>query len=197
MTAHFGKDEATLSVLNFLACVARRCFSLATQAWAELWLARLGALALVLLMATGEVFAAPQLIISKSASANTIIPQQDLIFTLSVTNTGDTPASDVVIEDLLSSNLEFRSTTGGGVFAPGSRIVSWSFPSIGPGETGSVAVVTRGLGGGLITNSATVSSNETGPVVSNTVEVVATTAPSFILGKTVSSSDAQPGDELL
>jgi uncharacterized repeat protein (TIGR01451 family) len=50
-------------------------------------------------------------------------PDQGLIYTITVSNTGNVPATGVVVTDTLDSHVTFASASAGGVFANG--LVVW------------------------------------------------------------------------
>ncbi len=75
-------------------------------------------------------------------------------FTLSVTNTGDEAANDVVVTDPIPNGLQFISATAGGAMS-GDRL-QWRVGKLNPGEKKELAAEFRATTIGVFKNSATV-----------------------------------------
>ncbi len=67
------------------------------------------ALALCFLVTVGRMFADTPLVITKSASPDPVLPGQNLTYILTVTNTGQTALSGVVVTDTTPVNTVFDS----------------------------------------------------------------------------------------
>jgi uncharacterized repeat protein (TIGR01451 family) len=115
-------------------------------------------------------------------------PGAELTYTVSARNTGSTPATGVVVEDVLPQNLELvpGSISGGGVYDSGTRRITWS---VGELETGQPfqatfkAVVSSGVASGTqITNRAVARCAEV--TVPNTANATTTIADPVITGIT-------------
>jgi len=151
---------------------------------------------------TEMALAQPALTISKSASSGVLTVDSQLVYTLEVANTGDTTATNVVIEDDLSSRVIFESATGGGSIGaqnPKGALVSWNFASIAPGQSGSVSITTTVQANVLQSwdNTATITSDQTALTASNTITVIVLDNPELTLQKSVSRTDVNAGDTLV
>ncbi len=78
---------------------------------------------------------------------------RDVVYNIEVTNKGDAPATNLVVEDILPEGVTFAAASNGGVFAQGR--VRWTAASLAPGATFAVGVTGRAVGHGRITNRAT------------------------------------------
>lgn len=146
--------------------------------------------------------AQPALTISKSASSSILTVDSQLVYTLTIANTGDTTATNVVVEDDLSSRVIFESATGGGSIGaqdPQGAVVTWNFASIAPGQSGSVSITTTVQATVLQSweNSATIVSDQTASVTSNEITVIVLDDPELTLQKSVSRADVNAGDTLV
>ena len=95
---------------------------------------------------------------SKSQDVSNPQPNQTITYTISYQNTGSGAATNFSVTDPLSVYLSLvnGSITGGGSYNSGTRTVSWTFPSIASGASGSVsfqARVVAGVSSGTIINN--------------------------------------------
>jgi uncharacterized repeat protein (TIGR01451 family)/gliding motility-associated-like protein len=126
--------------------------------------------------------------------SNVIIVQAggEILYTISVLNSGPDVANNVVVTDVLPVGTSFVSATNGGTFESGT--VTWSFPTIAPGQTEVLTVrvlVNLGLAEGTkLVNKAEASSvdDPTSPKISNEAEVTVLQGIKPILGITKSSN---------
>lgn len=90
----------------------------------------------------------PVLAISKDCPQTVFIgrPAQ---YKITVRNTGDAPATNVVVRDQLPGGLTFTSASDGGQFAAGA--VSWNLGTLAPGATKDLTLV---AGGGTVGSAA-------------------------------------------
>ncbi len=91
----------------------------------------------------------PVLILEKSGPA-TSFPGQDVTYTIAVTNTGGTPASNVVLMDSLPLGLTYQSSNPAGVYASG--ILTWNVGVVDPGKTLTFQITAR-VDSGIENNS--------------------------------------------
>ena len=122
----------------------------------------------------------PNLVLLKQADATAVAPGDTVTYTLTYSNTGDGPATSVVINEPIPAGTEFVSCTGG-CTTSGSPVThaSWSVGTVPPGGSGSVTLTVRVLAtvGCEVCNVATISSTEQGSVPSNQVCLKGNPAP--------------------
>jgi uncharacterized repeat protein (TIGR01451 family) len=123
----------------------------------------------------------PSLVLSKVAAATPVGPASNLVYTVTLKNIGNGPASGVMITDPLPANTSFVSADNGGVFANGT--VTWSGLSVASG--GSVTLqLTVGIADALkkkvtsITNDGMRATSAEGPSATGS-PVVTPLAPPF------------------
>lgn len=140
----------------------------------------------------------PNLIIEKTLSSSAqVVPGDDVVYVIKITNKGNGNASNISVEDTLNTNLLYRGSTRQPVSAPPagtSGTVRWSIPSLAA-NGGSVdfqltAEVEAAAPAGTIgnTTSATVDSVLTN---SNTVTVNVNKTPNLFLRKTINGDSSQ------
>ena len=98
-------------------------------------------------MATGQ----PDVTLTKAAPATTA--GNTITFTLSYANTGNAPAYNAVLTDVIPVGTTFNAASGGGTFALGT--VTWNLGTLAIGATGSVTLTVNVLLDGTYANSAT------------------------------------------
>ena len=79
-------------------------------------------------------------------------PGSTVQYTITYTNTGDRDDVDCEIDDLMSDDLTYVSSTGGGVYDLATRIVSWNSGAVAAGAARTVTLTAR------VSSSATVGS---------------------------------------
>jgi uncharacterized repeat protein (TIGR01451 family) len=118
------------------------------------------------------VFARPDLTsFTKAVSdpnGGAVVPGDTLVYTLSLTNTGNRAATATAITDVVDANLSnVLVLSGGGTFAAATRTITWTVGSVAVGATVTVAfsaqVVLPLDNGTTIANQATVDSAEVPP----------------------------------
>uniref|UniRef100_UPI003F6F4DAC T9SS type B sorting domain-containing protein n=1 Tax=Algoriphagus sp. TaxID=1872435 RepID=UPI003F6F4DAC len=136
--------------------------------------------------------------ISKAAASPTVLPGDEITYTISIVNTASVAMNDVMVSDVLASQLTFVSASNGGSFDNGT--VTWSIPSI-PANTSVDLVLTVSVpaditSGTMISNVAVVSSpddpetpKESDPEVVEVVDPL-----SFTIEKVSNVSEAKIGD---
>lgn len=110
--------------------------------------------------------------LTKHANVTTLLPGQNVTFTLQVVNPSTDPASGVVVTDNLPAGLEYVACTAstGGICARTGNDVSVSFAQLAPGGMASVQIVARLVAttpGQQIANVATVTAGVLDPVPAN------------------------------
>jgi len=86
-------------------------------------------------------------------------------YTITVTNSGPSSASSVVVTDTLPANVTFVSASGNGVKNSGA--VNWSLGTLVPGQTSNVTLTVTDPTIGTITNTAATSSGTLDPNPAN------------------------------
>ena len=140
-------------------------------------------------MTTGNVWPAdiimgapaPILLLQKSCAVNYAVPGEQMTYYLTYENGGSSTATNVQLTDALPNTVSYvaNSASNGGSYA--SSAVSWSIPSLAPGQTGSVTfrvLVPQNTSlGTVISNTAAISSTEIStPINSNTLNLTTVAA---------------------
>jgi uncharacterized repeat protein (TIGR01451 family) len=105
-----------------------------------------------------------------TGSPNPVLVNNQLIYTLLVTNLGPANASDVVLTDTLPANITFSSASvSEGEYALVANTLQWSIGSLNYQGSASATIVVQPLLAGAVTNTATVSivPNESGVTDTN------------------------------
>jgi uncharacterized repeat protein (TIGR01451 family) len=89
----------------------------------------------------------------------------NVVFTLTVTNNGPSNATGVTVTDTLPAGLTYVSNDCGATFA--SPTLTWSIGALANGASAICHLTVTATQPGTITNSATVTSNESDPVPSD------------------------------
>jgi uncharacterized repeat protein (TIGR01451 family) len=101
--------------------------------------------------------------------ATCVDPGDTITYNVCYDNTANTlPVTGVTLVDDLPPEVTFVSATGGGIYNGGTHQVTWNIGALAAGDPGGceTVTVTVNMGvapGSLITNYATINSNETGP----------------------------------
>ncbi len=77
---------------------------------------------------------APELTISKQVNRAVVPPLGLLEYTIAVSNSGSVVAQNLVITDVLGSDIDFVLASDGGVFNLEQRTVRWNVPELRPGQ---------------------------------------------------------------
>ena len=153
---------------------------------------------------TNSLQVTPQLTLAKSANpaaASAVIPGQSIVYSLLVTNTGTSAATNVQVIDAVPSNTSYVSCTAGCTTnGPPVTSVTWTIASLGAGAsqtlTFTVAVNTPGLNGDIVLNQAFVTATGLStPVASNQVSHVVSASPALTISKVRNpTTQVQPGN---
>jgi len=136
----------------------------------------------------------PQLTVTKSVSASSIAPGDTLIYTIGYANTSTVDVTGVTLSDPLPDGVTYDSNTGGGTYASGSRTVTWVIGNLAAGESGSVTVTVTvddpfpASADIPLENTASLSSNESGPTTASTSVYVTAPRPILAVQKSTSPS---------
>ncbi|HET6403443.1 MAG TPA: choice-of-anchor P family protein [Candidatus Thermoplasmatota archaeon] len=128
------------------------------------------------------------------------VPGGEVVFRLALRSTGNAPASGVALVDTVPARSTLLSCDGCAFegTTPGSTL-AWSLGTLAPGETVEVEVrvaldASFPAGVTIVPNVATVSSDETGELSSNLVEVLVLATPALGLEKAADVASASAGD---
>lgn len=136
--------------------------------------------------ADAVVISAPTLTIQKTDSPDPVAAGANLTYTLQWSVGGNAPATNVVITDPLPANTTFVSADNGGSYNAGTNTVTWNLGNKNLPEVGTVSFIVKVANplpnGTVLTNTATIDSDETPPVSSTTTTTVAS-APVLTIAK--------------
>ena len=148
-----------------------------------------------------EAIAEPVLTIGKTAESALLEPGDELTYTITYRNSGNGTATEVMILDTLSGDIEYVSSTGSSAYDPAESVVSWYIGTLSANMASSdsvelvVRLKTPLTNGKVITNSASIFCEE-GVTESASVDVTVASAPVLSIGKSTDDT-AYPGDTLL
>lgn len=108
---------------------------------------------------------------AKGVDENAPLIGETITYTISVTNVGNTDATDVNVTDTLPAELDFVSASGVGIYDAGTRTISWSIPTLASGAS-SIFTITADVNVDAVIGTAV--NNEVCAVADeNTTEVCA------------------------
>ena len=126
-----------------------------------------------------------------SASANTVAQNVVLIYSIAVSNAGPITAKQVVVTDLLPSGVTIQSTVG---CVDNAGVPTCTLGDMPPGTSAqySIEVTVNQATSGIITNTASVTSDTPDPNSGNNVatENVLVQAPGLVADLSISMNDA-------
>ncbi|MCL2687184.1 MAG: hypothetical protein FWE58_01450 [Methanobrevibacter sp.] len=118
-------------------------------------------------------------------------------YTITVTNHGPDTATNVIVKDVLDSRLEYSEYSADVTVTYNESNGEWNLGNINSGDTVTLNIIAKIIGIGIISNNATVSSNETDEdIISNEVEFEVAPAVNITIIKTVNATQARNGDSL-
>ena len=121
---------------------------------------------------------APNLTVTKSAT-NAVKVGENIVYTITVTNSGNATATNVAVYDRLDSSVEFKNVTLNGAdvrysFNAEANAIHVVVGTLAPGDKAELAITTTAKAAGAVTNKANASSKETGSKDSNVVMTTVT-----------------------
>ena len=148
-----------------------------------------------------SVFDPSLIVLRKSADVSgSVNPGQKVTYTLHFENPLPMVLTNVGVEDVLDSSLEFVSASEGGTYDAASRTVRWNLASVASGSVKDLSLATKvsesAADGSSIVNRFSLRSSEiTNPLLSNPVGLEVT-ASVLLLQKSVTPLKATVGDLL-
>jgi uncharacterized repeat protein (TIGR01451 family) len=118
---------------------------------------------------------AADLSIVKTASPSPATVGSPLTYTLSVTNNGPSDATGVVVNDSLLAGLSFVSSSASQGTCSGTSTVSCNLGALANGASATVTIVVTPTQVGGVSNTATVTANESDPAAGNNSATIVTT----------------------
>ncbi len=137
---------------------------------------------------------------ANNVSPNAVEAGAELVYTINYSVSGREPAPNVVLRDMLPSQVEFVSASDGGVYDAALRVVTWNLGNLDPGASGSVTLTVR-VKKPLPNNSyifnTVVISDDAGVTDEATDVVRVHAAPILSLDKSATPAGAvEPGDTI-
>lgn len=142
----------------------------------------------------------PRFTLTKETESEFVEAGSNVLFNLAYQNTGTAVGTNVILEDIVPPDMDYVSSTGGGIYDDETNTVTWTDPGLAPGEGGQVQLTLRVNGsapdGTVIENTAAISADlAVGVIASATVTVKRT--PVLELVKSANVSSVLPGDEIV
>ena len=132
----------------------------------------------------------PDLALINRGSPSTVVAGLDLAYTLTVSNGGPGPATNVTLRDTLPPTVAFKSVSSAEMSCTGGSAVACTLGSLAGGASATVTLVVTPGAAGTLTNTATVSASESDP---NTVNNRATAVTTVTLPPAVSACKPSGG----
>ncbi len=109
-------------------------------------------------------------IVKTAVAPNPIVIGSTITYTLAASNAGPGPASNVVVTDPLPANVTYVSNTCGAAFA--APTVTWTIGDLASGANASCNIVVTVNAVGQISNTATITADQTDPNMANNSSTV-------------------------
>lgn len=100
------------------------------------------------------VVGTPALDITKTADHDTVTVGDEIAYTITVTNTGDAEAENVVVTDTLPEGVTYLESTGNGAYDADARTIAWTVGALAAEESETVTVTVSADEAGTVTNTA-------------------------------------------
>lgn len=137
----------------------------------------------------------PRFVISKDLVSPALVAGQEAVYHIFIENQGTADATNVVLEDLLAQELSFVSTTSQAPAVAGQKL-TWTFPTWKAGAASTIeyrVMVDSPIRNGLtISNTATLTSNQTGSISASASGMVSS-LPVLDISKASSTPTVEPG----
>jgi len=113
--------------------------------------------------------------ITKTAGPNPVTTGSRLTYTIGVSNAGPSEATGVGVSDSLPNGVTFVSATPSQGSCTGTSAISCSLGSLASGGSATVTIIVTPTQAGSVSNTASVSANETDPNTANNSATAVTT----------------------
>ena len=128
----------------------------------------------------------PEIAIDKSVNDTNPNLGDNLGYTITVENSADVDAENIIVQDVLPDGVEFISASNGGVYDAETNTVTWIL-DMASGETVRLTVNVKVLSYGNLTNVVT---------VNNVTDDVTVTVPEIAIDKSVNDTNPNLGDDV-
>ena len=125
---------------------------------------------------TTEVSTSADLMVTKTDSPDPVNVGSNLTYTITVTNNGPSAATGVTLTDALPLGVTLVSVTSGQGSCSGGASISCNLGTINNGASATVTITVTATAPGTITETASVSSSVSDPVLANNTVTSQTTA---------------------
>ena len=151
---------------------------------------------------TTVVISRPVLTIAKTA-ADTVVAGQELVYTITVANSGNMTATKVNVRDVIPAGATYKagSATEGGVYDPATGIITWSFAELAAGGSKTLqftVTVSAALNNGeKVSNSQyNVLCTQISSPVAGTAKETTVVKPTLAISKAADKNTVKLGEEL-
>jgi uncharacterized repeat protein (TIGR01451 family) len=138
------------------------------------------------------------LAIVKTVSNATPVVGSNIVFTLTVTNNGPSPATGVSVADLLPSGYTYVSDNGAGAYVSGTGV--WTIGNLASGANAALQITATVRAAGTYANTATVTGNQNDPTPGNNTSTntpVPVAQADLAIVKTVSNATPTVGSNIV
>lgn len=148
--------------------------------------------------ATNVITSVPVLNITKTADPSPVASGSGLVYTITFSNTGNAPATNVVITDTLDSRVTFDSASDGGVL--NGNLVTWNIPTLPADQVNYTVSLTVGVAPMLPDNSLLINNVQisAGDVQDSALLTTLVQAPALAITKIISPTTdfIRAGDDI-
>ena len=137
------------------------------------------------------------LTIVKTATPGEVKVNENVTFTITVTNYGPANATGVNITDVLDDVFKFDGKSANGTFKIADKTIVWEVGNLTKGSSYSVCFNVTVLTNGTFINVVTVSCTENSTEVSNKTNVTVLPLVDLKINKTVDKTNVTVGDEVI
>jgi uncharacterized repeat protein (TIGR01451 family) len=140
---------------------------------------------------TGSIVGPPTDLAVTNTGPATAVEGGNIKFTVTVTNTGSTAATGVVLTDKLGANLRYVSATASqGSFSQSNGVVTFNLGTIAASGVATLTVTARALEDGTRTNSAavTATSGDPNPANDSAVAQTSVSEPAIVVSAPITTN---------